>query len=120
MDSNFLNKSNEEIKEYIDNQLYKLAFDSAKKGNIEIIKYLFNINTKYKYGQTISSLACNNGNFQFVRWLIEEQNLKISVGTLFKACRSGNLELVRYLLEEKNNLSVDGTGNVLMIYSGEK
>jgi len=110
------NRTNEEIKQYIDNNIdiiEEIAFYLAD--NFEIIKYLIeekNLDVNFKNeiaGETILFPACDTGNLDLVKYLVEEKNLDINSKNeleqtpLFGACccEKGNLELVKYLVKEK-------------------
>jgi len=105
-------KSNEEIKQYIDNNtniIEKTAFYLAKKGNLEVIKYLIeeknlDVNIKDKSRETILFNACESGNLELVKYLVEEKKLNVNIENiagqiaLYKAYKSGNLKLREYML----------------------
>lgn len=112
----FYGKTDEEIKEYIDNNeddIDHIAFYFAKEGNLKAIKYLLeeqklDPNTKNAEGKTLLFPACSSGNLELVRYLVEDKKLKVNVKIdkgqtiLLSVCQSGNLELLKYLIEEKD------------------
>jgi len=133
MDFKFLDgKTNEEIKKYIDNSynIDKIAFYLAKKGNLELIKYLLkdkNLNVNiYEEGETILFNACRSENIELVKYLVEngaDTNAKSNKGRtiLFPVCFRGNLELVKYLVEEKEiNVNDKDEDNYTVLFAACK
>jgi len=89
-------------------------FEVIREGNLEYLKKLVsegaNVEAKNNFGNTPLSIASGYGQFEIVKYLIEEHNANVeaknSVGfgatPLIYASLNGHLEIVKYLIEECN------------------
>lgn len=73
------------------------------KGHYDIVKYLM------KHGSNrAESFGDVMGNFDLVRYLVEECNAKIDGSVMIKAARYADLKTFKYLVEKGGNIKEDG------------
>ncbi|CAF0720907.1 unnamed protein product [Brachionus calyciflorus] len=94
---------------------------AIQENNIPIVKYLIksgaNINIRAEDGMNSIHVACQTGDLDMVRMLIEEYYANINekdfngATPLHYACVNGNSKLVAYLLNNKAEIRLDKYGN---------
>ena len=72
----------------------------------ENVKVNENMNVKVKDGRTLLHIACEKGNFEIVKYLVEEYGATMEAKDRFNntplhlACKKGHLDVVKYLVEQ--------------------
>ena len=82
--------------------IYDTLINACNTGNIEVIKKMFNENSKINYRSYLNDglySACNAGNIQIINFLIDKGANDINSG-LFHACKGGNLDAVNLLIKK--------------------